>query len=302
MPKNSAGLLVLDKPPGITSRHALNHITRLLPKVKVGHAGTLDPMASGVLVVCFGPATRLVPFVQQMTKEYAATLRLGQRSATHDLEAEPEDAAFQGPVDRSLFEQVLAEFRGAIAQVPPQYSAVHVHGRRAYELARAGHAVPLAARSVTIERLVCTRWEFPIAELEIRSSSGTYIRSLARDIGERLGCGAVLSRLVRTAVGPFRLDEAISPLGVRGEDVADRMLPASAAVAKLPPVEVREDQLEDVMHGRPIPLAPEVGASPPAQEFALYDRLGTLLAVAERDGERAVLRPRIVLMEQAPAC
>lgn len=292
-----AGVLVLDKPTGISSREALDRVVAVLRGAKMGHAGTLDPMASGVLVVCIGKATRLIPYVQRMTKCYSATLRFGQRSSTHDLESPIEEVPFAGTVDAESLERTLIKFRGAIEQVPPQHSAVHVRGRRAYELARAGAPVALQPRPVRIDRLGCTRFEYPHVELDIRCSSGTYVRSLVRDIGDDLACGAVLTVLVRTAVGPFRLADAMRVDQLDHTSVSDRLLPVSAAVRELPAVQVPADRRADVFHGRPIPAPPDRSQHPMNQEFALCDDCGAILAVAELDPVATALRPRIVLMQ-----
>ncbi len=292
-----AGLLVLDKPPGISSRAALDSLGRVLRRTKMGHAGTLDPLASGVLVVCIGKATRLIPFVQRMPKEYRASIRLGQRSDTHDLEGVIEAVEVTQPPDAAQFETCLDQFRGAIDQTPPQHSAVHVAGRRAYEFAREGQHVALAPRRVVIDKLTCTRFEYPVADLEVRCSSGTYVRSLVRDMGEALGCGAVLTALVRSAVGPFRLDDAIAIHELQPRLLADRLLSPRAAVQDLPLVTMADDRLADVCHGRAVRAVDPSAEFPAGQEFALCSASGELIAVAALDATRTELRPRLVLMD-----
>ena len=298
MSKALSGLVVLRKPVGITSRDALNRLARLMPRVKMGHAGTLDPAACGVLVVCVGRATRLVPFVQRMPKEYRASMRLGQRSSTHDLESAVEEMPFTGAIDRNALEHSLNKFRGEIWQVPPQHSAVHVAGRRAYELAREGKSVELEARRVQVDRLDCTRFDYPDAELHIRCSSGTYVRSLVRDIGDDLGCGAVMTGLDRTAIGPFRLADACNAEDLDPQTVLDRLLPPRTAVPELAAIAVPEEHLADVAHGRAFIASLPGGAHSTAREFALLDRTGELLAVAELDRSGRRLLPRVVLMDR----
>lgn len=290
-----SGVLVINKPTGISSRQALDRVVELLPRVKMGHAGTLDPMASGVLVVCLGPATRLISYVQQSLKEYDTTLRFGQRSATHDLEDPVEDVAFAGTIDLKEMESCLAKFRGDILQVPPQHSAVHVAGRRAYELARKGQQVELAPRAVRVDRLQCTRFEFPFADLAITCSSGTYVRSLVRDIGDDLGCGAVMTRLVRTAVGSLGIDEAVGVDSLTREDLHARLKPARAAVQQLPCVAVATHQLDNLRHGRAIAAAGHVDFAN-GQSCALCDESGELLAVAKFDAAGRSFRPHVVLV------
>ncbi len=291
-----SGVLVLNKPVGISSRQALDRVAGLLPGVKSGHAGTLDPMASGVLVACIGKATRLIPFVQRMRKEYHATLRLGQRSSTHDLEAPVEEVPFAGAIDAAKLEACLARFRGAIAQVPPQHSAVHVAGQRAYELARQGKQVELKPRTVQIERLNCTRFEFPFVDLEIECGSGTYVRSLVRDIGEELGCGAVMTQLVRTAIGAFRLQDAIDPDSLTKQSLPQVVRPAHEAVRELPIVRVPSELIDDVRHGRRIDVTTVGSETRPAAECVLVDDAGQLIAVAELDAASRTLHPRVVLV------
>jgi tRNA pseudouridine55 synthase len=292
-----AGLLVLNKPPGISSRAAIDSLGFVLRRTKLGHAGTLDPLASGVLVVCIGKATRLIPFVQRMPKEYRASIRLGQRSDTHDLEGVIETVEVSQPPDAAQFDRCLSGFRGAIDQTPPQHSAVHVGGRRAYELAREGQNVELAPRRVVIDRLACARFDYPEADLEVRCSSGTYVRSLVRDIGTTLGCGAVMTSLIRTAVGPFRLADAIAVDQLQRHHVAERILPPQAAVRDLPVVTLTDDLQTDVCHGRAVPASDQSREFAAGQAFALCSALGELVAVAALDATRTELRPRVVLME-----
>jgi tRNA pseudouridine55 synthase len=252
-------------------------------------------MAAGVLVVCVGKATRLIPYVQRMRKEYQTTLRLGQRSITHDLESEVKEVPLAEPIARDSFESCLAKFRGDILQVPPQHSAVHVAGRRAYELARAGQVVELEARSVHIELLICTRFEFPDAELEIECSSGTYVRSLVRDIGDELGCGAVMTRLVRTRIGGFCLEDAIS-LDLTKSQMLEALRPAGAAVQELPAVRIPAEQFENVSHGCVIEASAFQQKLPAGEECVLCDANGQVLAVAQVDAAGRTVHPHIVLI------
>ena len=299
MNQSRSGVLVLDKPVGKTSREALDRLGQILPRLKMGHAGTLDPMACGVLVVCTGKATRLIPYVQRMRKQYAATMRLGQRSSTHDLEAPVEVVPFTGQIGLASVERCLSKFRGEIWQVPPQHSAVHVRGRRAYEMARKGETVELQPRCVSVERLACAGFEYPVVQLEVVCSSGTYVRSLVRDIGEDLGCGAVMTGLVRTAVGPFGLADALNIDGLNPQAVAARLLPSLAAVQELSAVPVPDNQLEHIAHGRAIEASLSAEPLTPAEEVALLDSAGELVAVAQLDPSGRLLRPHIVLIERS---
>ena len=291
-----SGILVLNKPAGISSRVALDRITQLLPRVKLGHAGTLDPLATGVLVVCAGKATKLISYVQRMRKEYRCTLRLGQRSDTHDLEGAIENVPFAGRIELEAMEQCLARFRGEIMQVPPQHSAIHVEGRRAYELARDGQPVELKPRPVRIDRLVCARFEFPEADLEIECSSGTYIRSLVRDIGEQFGCGAVMTRLVRQAIGLFRLEDALNPDDLTAQNVLQALRPVGDAVRELPLVTISAERCDDVRHGRVLDASAFERGIPAGEECALIDESGNVLGVAKVDAAGRTLHARIVLI------
>ena len=209
-----AGFLVLDKPAGLSSAKALNAVKRRLARgTKVGHAGTLDPFATGVLVVLVGGATRLCERVMGLPKRYEATLRLGATTPTLDPES-PEQPV-PGAVAPSLdaVKRVLAGFQGEIEQVPPAHSAIKVDGRRAYDLARAGESVQLPPRKVRIDRVELFGFEWPNLRLAVECGRGFYVRSFARDVGEALGTGAYLTALRRTHVGPFSEGMAISTEG-----------------------------------------------------------------------------------------
>src|SRR5690349_8551537 len=198
------GLLVLDKPLGVTSRAAVDRALRWFPRgTRLGHTGTLDPLATGVLVLCVGHATRLTEYVQAMGKAYTADVVLGARSATDDAEGPITPATVKRPPDRVAVNAGLAQFVGAVEQVPPAFSAAKVTGQRAYDLARRGGAVDLTPRTVRIDRIDVLEFDYPRLRLEVLCGKGTYIRSLARDLGDRLGCGAYLGGLRRTRVGPF---------------------------------------------------------------------------------------------------
>jgi tRNA pseudouridine55 synthase len=216
------GFLNIDKPAGMTSHDVVAHIRRAARQKRVGHAGTLDPAATGVLVVALGNATRLIEYVQDATsKRYLATVQLGTTTATDDAEGAVLASSAVPPLDRAAIEQALEPFRGEIMQVPPMYSALHHQGRRLHELAREGIVVERAARPVVIERLALIDWVAPLLTLDVMCSKGTYIRSLARDLGESLGCGAHLQALRRTAVGAFLIEDA-APLGDLIDDLGDK--------------------------------------------------------------------------------
>src|SRR4051812_48814027 len=197
------GLLVIDKPGGMTSRDVGNRVQRWFPrKTKIGHTGTLDPLATGVLVVCVGAATRLADFVQAMGKTYAARFRLGATSTTDDADGEVTVNAAAVPPTRDQIGAAIPAFLGLVEQVPPAFSALKLDGRRAHELARSGKDVQLAARTVRIDAIRVRAYEWPFLDVEIDCGKGTYIRSIARDLGAKLGCGGMVETLRRTRVGP----------------------------------------------------------------------------------------------------
>ena len=256
----SFGIMVVDKPIGPTSHQIVSMVRRGTGIRKVGHAGTLDPRASGVLVLCLGPATRLSEYLSTSTKRYEAVIRFGTSTETYDSE---------GPVTRDTgkpptlqeINAVLDEFRGEIEQVPPPYSAIKVKGKKAYELAREGKEVELEARSVTIYEFKVQQYEKPDLSVSIECTAGTYIRSLAHDIGERLGCGAHLAALRRTKAGPFTIDDA-EPLpklevGFVTNKWEKYVRPAVDALPEVPDVLVDEETLKKLQNGHRIPRSEE---------------------------------------------
>ena len=227
------GLLVVDKPAGCTSRNVVDRALRWFPRrTRLGHTGTLDPLATGVLVLCAGVATRLAEYVQRMDKVYRAGILLGACSDTDDLEGTLTTSVIGQPPERETVGRCLQEFVGEIEQVPPEYSAAKVIGRRAYDLARRGEEVALEPRRVHIYSIDLLDYSFPRLEVEVRCGRGTYIRSLARDLGTRLGCGALIEALRRTRVGPFIVEDALG-LDADAGTAQSRLQPLSAAVADL---------------------------------------------------------------------
>ncbi len=228
------GILVVDKPKHVSSTHVVRIVKRRLTNagvaksVKVGHAGTLDPLATGVIVVLVGKATKLCDRVMAGAKEYIADVDLSRRSTTDDEEGEITEISLLRPPERAEVEAACATFVGVIQQRPPAHSAVWVRGERAYDLARKGRTLDLAARAVRVDAIEILRYEFPIVTLRVACGKGVYIRSLARDLGETLGGGGMLTALRRTRVGPFRVEQATHLDEVPDPLPLSRLLPVSS--------------------------------------------------------------------------
>jgi tRNA pseudouridine55 synthase len=293
------GLLVLDKPGGITSREAVDRALTWFPRgTRAGHTGTLDPLATGVLVLCLGSATRLTEYIQQMNKVYRAVVRLGARSDTDDVQGWMTTVALEQPPSAEIVKRTLTGFVGELEQVPPAYSAAKLTGQRAYDLARRGKEVALQPRRVRIDRIESLAYEFPRLEIEVYCGKGTYIRSLARDLGERLGCGGLIESLRRTRVGSFKVEEAV---GLDADAVTARshLLPLGAAVSELPHVALSAEAVRRLGHGLSVPFT-ALGEVPTSavSECAAFDAGGKLVAIAHLDYQAQVLRPSKVFADQ----
>jgi tRNA pseudouridine55 synthase len=318
------GLLVIDKPPGITSREVVNRVEARLPLAsRIGHAGTLDPLATGVLVLCIGKATRLIEYIQAMPKTYHTFIQLGAESVTDDAEG-PVTALENAPVpDAATVADCVSGFIGAIEQLPPAFSAAKISGQRAYKLARKGRDVALEARRVHIDAIRILSYDYPQLELEVECGKGTYIRSLARDIGRRLGCGGYVASLRRTRVGVFSVAAAQSldaenkvchafgamhcsdrPLSVTAPKAChptgefQRLWPLELAVSDLPRVTLDAHNAGRLMQGQRLPWADEASAGRDVAVFTSLARSAgedrpTLIAVARI--QAGVLKPVKVL-------
>ena len=281
------GALLLDKPVGVTSNRALQEVKRLLKAKKAGHAGTLDPLASGLLVLVFGEATKFAAPLLDADKEYLATLRLGSRTSTGDAEGEVLETR---PVRATAadVEAALARFRGAIDQVPPMHSALKRDGVPLYKLARKGRSVERPARPVRIAELELLGYEAPLAELRIRCSKGTYIRSLGEDIGAALGTGAHLAALRRTGSGRFRVEEAMTLDELRARPAPEvRLLGLSELLADFPAAELDAAAEARLRNGQALKIS---GLR--AGVCALYRADGALIGLgrAHAEGELRALR------------
>lgn len=311
MTEKPYGLLNVAKPAGLTSRDAVNRVLWLIRKrtgmrqIKVGHCGTLDPMATGVLVIGVGSATRLTTRVQQHRKSYRGSFRLGLTTTTDDVtgETKREVAIETGQIDAAAIRDLLPEFTGRISQVPPAFSAVKVDGKRAYKLARKGKEVEIRPRDVDVYSIEVTRFtEGPPTEfeLQIECGSGTYIRSIGRDIGNRLGCGAAMSALSRTAIGPFPLEAAV-PLGeLDTENILEHLQPMALSVCHLPTRQLDRIETQRIFDGRPIQrgdIAPPemlADASLDQDDIALLTPEGILAAIAIPGRIAGTLKPSVV--------
>jgi tRNA pseudouridine55 synthase len=276
----------LDKPIGPTSHDVVGRVRSLLHVRRIGHTGTLDPFASGLLLLCIGRATRLSEFLTGLDKTYRATFILGTRTTTHDPEGEVV-ATDQGwtemPQDR--IEEALTALRGTILQRPPAYSAKKVRGEAAYRKARRGETVELAPVEVRVERLDLVEMNLPSLELDIRCSSGTYVRALARDLGDELGVGAYVSELRRTGIGQFRVEQAVSFDDLAGGGGRVEWIAPAEALAHLPRLEVAREDARRLAQGARVPLVHPVPEGRPI----VVVRGDTLIAVAA--AEDGVLRP-----------
>jgi tRNA pseudouridine55 synthase len=276
------GFLNIDKPAGITSHDVVARVRRATRQRRVGHAGTLDPAATGVLVVALGGATRLIEYVQDATtKRYHAIVCLGATTETDDAEGAVVSTAPVPQLDRQAIELVLEQFCGQIMQVPPMYAALHHEGRRLHELARAGVVVERQARPVMIQRLTLLDWSPPLLTLDILCGKGTYIRALARDLGAAIGCGAHLLALRRTAVGTFRVEEAV-PLATLEADtatLAQALAPPELAVADWPAITLEAEAARRIRNGQTIVLDEDAG-----ERVRAHGPDGALLALLERAG------------------
>ena len=291
------GVLVVAKPAGPTSHDVVALVRRLAATRRIGHGGTLDPFASGVLPLFLGGATRLVEYHLADDKAYRATICFGATSTTDDLDGELTPVAGAAPA-RDAVEAGLAAFLGPQLQQPPVYSAVQVGGRRAYAMARAGEAVDLPPREVVIRSADLVEWDDrdpdrPITIVDVRCSAGTYVRALARDLGARLGGGAYLGALVRTASGPFdlaaarSLDEIRDAAAANGPDGVRRLLlPSDTGLDAIPAVALTGDEIADALQGRYIRPAGGLRGAPEGEPLRLVDPGGLIVGMGRREGAR----------------
>lgn len=281
------GVIAIDKPPGVSSRRVVDAVAAALGTKSVGHAGTLDPLAEGVVVACVGQATKLVDFLHELPKRYQATFLLGRSSPSDDLETPVEEQPTPVRPTAAAVEAALPAFRGPILQRPCDYSAVHVDGKRAYRLARKGREFALPEKPVRIDRLEVTGYDWPRIALDVECSTGTFIRAIGRDLAAALGTRAVMESLVRTAVGPFTKAAAVPLAAVSPEAVREALLPAAAAVPHLPRFVLDEAALAHAVSGGLVDLGPDA-----AETLVACDEAGDLVGILRRhDSGRHRLRP-----------
>jgi len=304
-----AGILNIDKPLGLTSHDVVAAIRRAARIRRVGHTGTLDPLATGVLLVCLDQATRVARYLAATDKVYRAQIRLGQTTDTADAAGQViHQRPLPAALDVATLESALASFVGAIDQLPPRYAAIKQRGRPLYELARQGLDPQPAPRRIVIHAIQLDEWRSPDLTVEVHCGPGTYVRALARDLGERLGCGGHLIGLTRLRSGSFSLaeatglEEAVHRLesAARREDVADILWPLDVALADMARLTVDEEAERRLRHGQQIPAAsPDRAAESPAWRRA-YAADGTLVAIVQYDAHTGLWQPDTVFDLRPP--
>jgi tRNA pseudouridine55 synthase len=287
-----SGVLIVDKPIGMTSHQVVQVVRRGTRIKRAGHTGTLDPRASGVLVILIGPAVRLSQYISAEDKRYQATIKLGEKTDTYDTEGKITGTSVVD-VTHTQFEEALKQFVGEIEQVPPPYSAIKVKGKHAYDLARKGEEVKLEPRLINMYSLDLLEWNSPEAVVDVHCSSGTYVRSLAYDLGEMLGCGGNLTGLRRTKSGRFTLRDAV-PLRKLTEAFETNswyqyLIPAAEALSDWPSITLSNEEVELVKHGHRI--SREEG---PEKMVRAITEQGELVALMQFDTETKEFQPRKV--------
>jgi len=294
--RNVRGVLLLDKPKGDTSNGALQRVKRIYNAQKAGHTGSLDPLATGLLPICFGGATKLSAFLLDADKSYWVQVRLGATTTTGDTEGEVVQTAPADHITESDVLKALEGFRGEIQQIPPMYSALKHKGERLYKLAREGREVEREPRTISIHELSLGSCDLPSLELEVHCSKGTYVRTLAEDIGGALGCGAHVTDLRRTGVGPYDADNSITMEQLETaaregyQALDDLLVPAETALANRPAVTLNPDSTFYVKQGQPVlvPNAPTEG------QVRLFDPNGLFIGVGEILDDGRVAPKRLI--------
>ena len=294
------GILILDKPRGISSMEAVRKIKRASGVKKVGHGGTLDPMATGVIPICLGRATRLMEYMLDGSKEYVGEVCLGISTDSYDADGQVTSCSDPSGISRAMVEEVLQRFSGRIEQVPPMFSALKKDGRRLYELARQGIEVKREPRPMTVHSIRLADWRPPIATIHIECSRGFYMRSLAHDIGERLGCGAHLQSLTRLRTGRFRISDAISLDAAQKsfeEDAwRESLISPDVVIGNMRALIVGESEQGRIQNGRAILPRTPLNSLRPDERFRAYTQDGQFLAIMRFDATETLWRPDKVFM------
>jgi tRNA pseudouridine55 synthase len=291
------GILIINKPQGWTSHDVVNKARRILQEKQIGHTGTLDPLATGVLVLCIGKATKIVRYLEADDKEYTAEMKLGSTTDTQDSDGKVLETRAYSPPTAGQIQDALDAFQGSIHQRPPAFSALKLNGVPSYRLARKGTLPEHEKRPVTVHAVRLVEYADPVARFTVRCSKGTYVRTLCADIGERLGMGAHLIALIRTRAGRFRLEQALTLEQVAEQAAAGQaeqmLIPLSDAVCGFPALTVDEPDARRIAHGNAVSAPPGFAPDDPKAPIRLLGRDGRLLAVARsREG---LLRPEVVL-------
>ena len=287
-----SGVLLLDKPLGFSSNQALQKVKWLYQAAKAGHTGTLDPLATGLLPICFGEATKFSHYLLDAHKGYHATIQLGSTTTTGDAEGEVLSHS-EVNVSPAQIDRVIAQFIGKITQVPPMYSALKFEGKALYEYAREGVDIERAARDVTIFDVQLIRFEKDVIEITVTCSKGTYIRTLAEDMGAALGCGAHLIGLRRTSTADYRLENAVTIEQLEKMTLNDKdalLLAVDSSLQNMPAVHVDADSAFYLSQGQSIWQSGQI----PAEDFRLYDAAGTFLGLGKRLDDGKIAPKRLV--------
>ncbi|MEE9351642.1 MAG: tRNA pseudouridine(55) synthase TruB [Thiotrichaceae bacterium] len=289
-----SGILLLNKPLGISSNRALQNAKHLYQAQKAGHTGSLDPLATGMLPLCFGEATKISSFLLDSDKSYLTTATLGTTTTTGDAEGDILDQKPVPPLAEETIEAVLNKYRGAITQIPPMYSALKHQGKPLYELARQGIEIERKQRNVFIHKLTLLSFTDQTLELEVDCSKGTYIRTLVEDIGHELGCGAFVSMLHRTVVKPFSNKDMLSWETVEGtqdKDLTELLLPIDAGLSQFPEVTLDEKQTVALLYGQAVNIA-----VPDASHIRIYNPERVFLGMGIPDGD-SMLKPKRIMQQ-----
>jgi tRNA pseudouridine55 synthase len=295
------GIININKPRDLTSFDIVARVKRIVGERHTGHAGTLDPLATGVLPVCLGKGTRIIEFLFHETKTYQTEIELGITTDSYDCTGKVIKTAGVSGVTLERVEVVLSGFRGTIAQIPPMYSAIKHKGTPLYKLARSGIEVERKSRTAVIYRLELLSFQPPFINLEVVCSKGTYIRSLANDIGEALGCGAVMKNLVRTKVGPFRLEDAITLEQL--EDTAKKgyperfMYPPDFALQSFDTLIVSHEQVCSLIHGKPLNVQSNAENLQEGLFCRIYNEEGGFVGMVQYEAASRVWQPRKIFLE-----